>query len=77
MKIACKGLQLFYTKSETMTQEVFTILAPTNFDVYRHSLTWSPLLDKRQFLTPNIDFTDLDYAQTYEIKMRAVQMKCV
>ena len=60
-----------------MRQEVFTILAPTNFVVDRESVTWSPLLDARQFLTQGIDFSDFDYAQHYRFKFEPVRMKTV
>ena len=59
--IDIKGLSLQYTNGVDMRQEVFTILAPTNFMVERESVTWSPLLDARQFLTKGIDFSDFDY----------------
>lgn len=62
MIIRCKGLSLLYSQSDTMKQKVFTVLPPTNFSVEKEAVTWSPILDKLQFLTPGIDFSDLDFA---------------
>jgi hypothetical protein len=45
-----------------MKQKAFTVMPPTNFVVEKEAVTWSPILDKRQFLTPGFDFTDLDFA---------------
>lgn len=62
MIIKCKGLSLIYAHSNTMKQNVFTVMPPTNFAVEKEGITWSPMLDKRLFLTPGFDFTDLDFA---------------
>ena len=45
-----------------MKQKVFTVMPPTNITIEKEAVTWSPMIDKRMFLTPNIDFTDLDFA---------------
>ena len=75
--IRVKGMSLQYTNGIDMTQEVFTILAPTNFLVERESVTWSPILDKRQFLTPGFDFCEFDYSQHYRFKFEPIRMKTV
>ena len=62
MTVKCKGISLLYSQSSTMKQKVFTVMPPTNITIEKEAVTWSPMLDKRMFLTPNIDFTDLDFA---------------
>ena len=77
MFIKCKGLSLYYSQSDTMKQKFFTVLPPTNFIVEKESITWSPMLDVRQFLTPGIDFSDLDFAQYFRIKCEPIRMTMV
>ena len=60
-----------------MKQKVFTVLPPTNFAVEKDSVTWSPMLDKRQFLTAGVDFSDLDFAQAFRIKCEPIRMTMV
>ena len=71
------GVSLLYTGSLSMNQRVFTILPPTNVVVEKEGVSWSPILDKRQFLTPGIDFSDLDFAQYFTIKCEPIRMKMV
>ena len=35
------------------------------------------MLDKRQFLTPGIDFSDLDFAQTLRLKFDPIRLTMV
>lgn len=42
---------MIYASSDTMKQKAFTLLPPTNFTCERETVTWSPILDQRQFLT--------------------------
>ena len=46
MVVQNKGLSLQYTASDTMSEEVFTVLPPSNFTVEKESIQWSPFLDQ-------------------------------
>jgi len=74
MKINAKGLTMLYSQGSRTKADSFVMLPLTDFDISIEKLNFSPILNDLQFMTPEIDFEDLDFSQHINVKFTPVKL---